>query len=208
MKISKLIQVVSRAGFAALILTAVAPAVSNATVFAAQGTTQTGAVATTNATKISNNEITGEIFRSASTGYTKAGFTTPSEFTSIQHYLTVQNNQYVLVIPSGADIDAHVIADAKENLTMANQAVADNGLTINPQTLLATDPTAQQSVQSGLFTSSSTFSTNAIASNSAQNIVYPWGVRSVFRSNAQVNDRVWIYEEIAGGADIVSTAGD
>ncbi|MFT9040389.1 hypothetical protein [Schleiferilactobacillus harbinensis] len=194
MKNVKLIHSVLFAGLTVLTLTAIAP-----TAFAAESSASQQAG---NSVVTSQGAIGTTSYEDLTVATSKA-FTTPTEFQAIQQYVTVKNNQYVLEIPAHVAVAPSVVADANKNLSVANSAVAQNHLVINTKTLLATAATTSTAVRTY-----QTASINSVAvANQAQNIVYAWGVRSVFRSNAQVNDRVWIYQQISGGANIVATAG-
>ena len=132
---------------------------------------------------------------------TSTQYTVPSQFKEIDKYVTVKDNQYVLSLPQNSNINTQAKKNAESQLNIANQVVKNQNLVIDPQTKFA-DPIS-------LDTNSPFI---ALAKRPAnENSTYPWGVRSIFRSNAAVRTRVNIYNNIYIGAlavgDVSGTAG-
>lgn len=132
---------------------------------------------------------------------TSTAYTVPSQFKEIDKYVTVKDNQYVLRLPQNSNIDTQTKKNAQNQLNIANGVVKNQNLVIDPQTKFA-DPIS-------LDTNSPFIVLAKRPAN--ENRTYPWGVRSIFRSNAAVRTRVNIYNNIYIGAlavrDVSGTAG-
>lgn len=113
---------------------------------------------------------------------------TNSEFDVMDKYVIVKNNRYVLDIPKNNQLSEESVDNVKQQLILANKTIQKQKLTIDPTTKTAT-----------IFAVST-------RGDSAQNVMYYWGLRTIYRSNAAVNYRVKLYSNyssltaVAGGA--------
>lgn len=127
-------------------------------------------------------------------------YTVPAQFKALDKYVIVKDNQYVLEIPQNENDNSTVVKEAERQLNIANKIVRQQNLLIDPQTKFADTVSPDNGLP---FISLARRSAN-------ENRTYPWGIRSIFRSNAAVRTRVNIYNNVYIGAmavgDVSGTA--
>lgn len=128
-------------------------------------------------------------------------YTVPAKFKALDKYVTVKDNQYVLDLPQNENDNSSTIEEAKRQLNIANRIVRQQSLLIDPQTKFADTVSSGNGLSPFI---------SLVKRPANENRTYPWGIRSIFRSNAAVSTRVNIYNNVYIGAmavgDVSGTA--